>query len=595
MPAVVMLDGNKAIADVIPSKRRYAGSRIGSSADGKEFSIHADPAGAWHFFDGGKGADRLTIDDKGNVGIGTPPTAARLSVLTTPGPYDGALMDFVVGGNYRLSLRSKAPARDTVAYYFDLVNNLGRFDNFLVFDRGNVGVGTIEPKSKLVVGGMIHSESEGFKFPDGTTQATAAASDRIPAENVAAGSFGAKVGGGDYTFPAAVYWGSSAARTETKDDASIQGSKSGFFETNRPVNYYVGANDWQHLIEARHSNNANNYALQIAGSFFDQNLYMRKTNGNGTTAWNQFVLANSSGNVGIGVADSQYKLAIRGGDKLVALPGLYNTTGDGNKRLYLSTGATGTGIAAGDWVVLGNRERKQVAAASPSGIDLISAYGPPSFTGTLYVVRPADIFRVDDWKGNQQFIINDSGNVGIGTNTPLYKLHVVAPGGFPSEDANGVSLAGSVPIVAQSSGTAFGILNSSGRQAFAMNIDSDGSTKTARGVPTFYDKYDGNWRAGISLKNGNVGIGNGDPGAKLDVAGDVKVTGKISIGDWTFEARDEDAWGAWTNVLYLSYKGMDVARFGTHQDMFQIKRFDNTTKKPTGKYFFVNVGGTGNT
>lgn len=141
--AVVTLDTNKAIADVISSKRRYAGSRFGSSGDGKEFSAYADAAGAWHFFDGGKGADRLTVDEKGNVGIGTAPSAARLSILTTPGPYDGSLMDFAAGGGiYRLSLRSKSPARDTVAYHFDLVNNLGRFDDFLVFDRGNVGIGT---------------------------------------------------------------------------------------------------------------------------------------------------------------------------------------------------------------------------------------------------------------------------------------------------------------------------------------------------------------------------------------------------------------------------------------------------------------------
>ncbi|HEX7313594.1 MAG TPA: tail fiber domain-containing protein [Pyrinomonadaceae bacterium] len=309
--AVVKLDRNKAVADVSPSKRRYAGSRIGSSADGKEFAVYADDAGAWHFFDGGKGADRLTVDDKGNVGIGTPPSAARLSVLTTPGPYDGTLMDFMAeGGRYRLSLRSKAPARDAVSYHFDLVNNLGRFDNFLVFDRGNVGVGSVEPKSRLVVGGMIHSESEGFKFPDGTTQATAASSEKIPAKNVSAGTFGENTGGGNYTFPASVYWGSSASRTETKDNAGTTASRSGFFETENPVNYYSGATGWQHLIEARHSNNANNFALQIAGGFYDQKVYVRKTSNNGAANWSRFVLMNNDGKAGIGTENPLGPLSI---------------------------------------------------------------------------------------------------------------------------------------------------------------------------------------------------------------------------------------------------------------------------------------------
>jgi hypothetical protein len=109
-----------------------------------------------------------------------------------------------------------------------------------------------------------------------------------------------------------VLWGSAASRTQTKDDAGSQASKSGFFETASPVNYYTGANSWQHMLEARHSNDANNYALQIAGSFFDQILYFRKTNGSGTTAWSKFAVeattpafagitnsgANGVGNIG---------------------------------------------------------------------------------------------------------------------------------------------------------------------------------------------------------------------------------------------------------------------------------------------------------
>ncbi|MBN1521805.1 MAG: hypothetical protein JW928_04665, partial [Candidatus Aureabacteria bacterium] len=38
---------------------------------------------------------------------------------------------------------------------------------------GNVGIGTKSPASKLTVAGTIQSTSEGFKFPDGTTQTSA--------------------------------------------------------------------------------------------------------------------------------------------------------------------------------------------------------------------------------------------------------------------------------------------------------------------------------------------------------------------------------------------------------------------------------------
>jgi hypothetical protein len=39
---------------------------------------------------------------------------------------------------------------------------------------GNVGIGTMTPREKLQVTGMIHSTEEGFKFPDGTVMTTAA-------------------------------------------------------------------------------------------------------------------------------------------------------------------------------------------------------------------------------------------------------------------------------------------------------------------------------------------------------------------------------------------------------------------------------------
>lgn len=85
-------------------------------------------------------------------------------------------------------------------------------------------------------------------------------------------------------------YGNSNSRTETRNDAGLQGSagaQSGFFETSVPVNYPAGANSWWHLIDTRHSNAGNNYALQISGSFFDQELYYRKTDNNPATPWSR--------------------------------------------------------------------------------------------------------------------------------------------------------------------------------------------------------------------------------------------------------------------------------------------------------------------
>jgi hypothetical protein len=103
-----------------------------------------------------------------------------------------------------------------------------------------------------------------------------------------------------------VYWGNGEVRTETRADAGLQGNagaRSGFYETSAPSpasSWPTGASSWWHLLDVRHSNNANNYALQIAGSFFDQDLYYRKTNGSASTAWTKIL--SSSGSLGQSVA-----------------------------------------------------------------------------------------------------------------------------------------------------------------------------------------------------------------------------------------------------------------------------------------------------
>lgn len=87
-----------------------------------------------------------------------------------------------------------------------------------------------------------------------------------------------------------LFYGNEDSRTQTRNDAGLQGNagaQSGIYETSNPANFYVGASSWQHLLDIRHSNPVNNYAMQLSGSFFDQDMYMRKTNNSATTAWSR--------------------------------------------------------------------------------------------------------------------------------------------------------------------------------------------------------------------------------------------------------------------------------------------------------------------
>lgn len=95
-------------------------------------------------------------------------------------------------------------------------------------------------------------------------------------------------------------YGLTSSRSETRNDAGLQGNagaQSGFFQNDGSTvtNYPTGASGWWHLIDCRHANTTNNYALQIAGSFFDQKLFVRKTNNSANTAWTEILTRSSSG------------------------------------------------------------------------------------------------------------------------------------------------------------------------------------------------------------------------------------------------------------------------------------------------------------
>src|SRR5215208_7711036 len=217
-------------------------------------------------------------------------------------------------------------------------------------------------------------------------------------------------------------------------------------------------------------------------------------------------ISYSGGSVGIGALNASYRL---------------NVDGAINATEYRKNGSAFVGSQWTDVSGVGIRYNSLVglskAPASPYKLDV---------AGTI---NATDIHKngksliESQWtsaaSGDISYV---GGNVGIGTAAPLYRLHAVAPGGFGAEDSDGLSLAGNVPLIAQSNSTAIGIINGSGRQAFALNIDGNGGASNTRGVPTFYDKYDGGWHQCLSLKNGRVGIGTYDPQGKLDVSGDIR-------------------------------------------------------------------------
>ncbi|SES29621.1 hypothetical protein [Pedobacter rhizosphaerae] len=126
-------------------------------------------------------------------------------------------------------------------------------------------------------------------------------------------------------------------QTLTRNDAGLQGdagATSGFFETNLPVNYPAGASSWWHLLDVRHSNSVNNFAMQFSGGFWDQQLYFRKTANNPSQAWSK-VLTEFNNAVGIGTDAPENH---EGWDKVLEI------RGNGSSKTLVSTNSVISGI-----------------------------------------------------------------------------------------------------------------------------------------------------------------------------------------------------------------------------------------------------------
>lgn len=192
-----------------------------------------------------------------------------------------------------------------------------------------------------------------------------------------------------------IRWGDFNSRTEYRNNAGLQGNAgalSGFFQTAAPVNYPAGATGNWHLLDVRHSNPVNNFAMQFAGSFFDQDLYFRKTSGSPTTPWSK-VITSVNG--------------------LITIPGVYNferfsigkdRTNGGAFVEFVnhSTGTKSYGVRVG-----ANRDR------FGDGLYITAAPASDNYDSLAYGDKPAI------------FVMASNNAVGIGTNnTAGYQLAV---------------------------------------------------------------------------------------------------------------------------------------------------------------------------
>ena len=377
--------------------------------------------------------DSVMYEDAGtgSIGLGTTTPAARLHVFngTSPGVNVPSSFAFLTSGTGTVANRSGWADGNKVTYLGTTGTlNYGEFSTYdygssqgfnLVLNAsgGNVGIGTTTPGEKLSVVGKIESTSGGFKFPDGTTQATAATS-----------------GGGGTATDLNCTAGGCVSESElsfdpaTQNELNTEAATRATADTNEANQRAAADTTLQAGVEAR---------VLKSGDTMSGTLNLPA---NGLVAGtNQLVL--SGGKVGIGTTTAALKFDVLDPTGLNKVAMLRRGTQGSDSSMVTSYGTP--------YLVIGGQEFKLNSIQSmgfgwsnggvtkqPAEIGFQTTSTAGYTQGDLVLATRNSTTNVAPTEAMR---VTSSGNVGIGTTTPGEKLSVVGKiestsGGFKFPD-----------------------------------------------------------------------------------------------------------------------------------------------------------------
>ena len=429
------------------------------------------------------GAERLRIDSAGNVGIGNTAPTSKFQVNGGDGNnirYDGATDTVamgVSGGAPFVGTLTNAPLR-----FLTNVTEKMRIDS-----SGNVGIGTTAPTSKLDVIGDVQSAGfyrnvnvasvgdaanyVGLGSLNGTTPTPGAAVGAVLNNPATTGSMLFYTRSANtlsermrITSAGAVAIGTATPGGGLKLDVSGNGRFIGNLDvynvSGGPVN-----SGFLNFGSGALSNAAAIYSQTLSGTAGDLILATAQT---GTGTITERLRVDSSGNVGIGTTAPVKTLHISNGDQDQARIRIQNTGASGRAYDLVSGINALSQIGFSLYDATANATRLTVDASGNVGIGTTAPTNTLTVQGTVAfnVNSTTDVFKYFTGgaglvyagtttataigfitSGGERLRIDSSGNVGVGTSAPSYRLQVNASSGgnqvaYFVNDSAGSTLAG---------------------------------------------------------------------------------------------------------------------------------------------------------